>query len=321
MNSPCPLCGSFESVRVLQPQSRNSRIWPVFECSICLCRFLSPPPLQNELVEAYSSDYYGTDREEKFSSDLVTKMIDGQRRKRAKMLAAHLPTGGSFCDIGCGNGEMLHHLGRIKELQLSGTELSTRAAERAQTKKGVQVYTAEFAGLNLPDNSLDGVSMVHSLEHMCEPKLLFQSLSQVLKPNAILYIAIPNPYSWQALIHGSRWFHWDPPRHIFLPQRNQLEKQLNEYGFTIIKRWHFDLEQDPYGCIQSFMNHFSSKRDNLFEGLRGAPIGKTKLVLLKLCAAIMLPLALSSSLLASAFRKGATTKLLFVKKSNERPHD
>lgn len=315
MNSPCPLCGSLDSVQVLKPQSRNSRIWPVFECKICLCRFLSPPPLHNELVDAYGNDYYGTDREEKFSSGLVTKMIDGQRRKRAKMLAAHLPTGGSFCDIGCGNGEMLHHLGRIKELQLSGTELSTRAAERAQTKEGVKVYTEEFAALNLPDNSLDGASMVHSLEHMCEPAQLFQTLTKILKPNAILYIAIPNPYSWQALIHGSRWFHWDPPRHIFLPEPKQFEKQLNEYGFRIIKRWHFDLEQDPFGSIQSFMNHFSSKRDTLFEGLRGAPISKSKLLLLKLLAAIMLPFALMSCWLASAFGKGATIKLLLIKKN------
>ena len=67
---------------------------------------------------------------------------------------------------------------------------------------------------SLPPGSFDAVTLWHTLEHQEDPHTLIEKLIRLLKPNGLLFAAVPNTDSLDAAWYGSQWAAWDVPRHL-----------------------------------------------------------------------------------------------------------
>jgi SAM-dependent methyltransferase len=81
----------------------------------------------------------------------------------------------------------------------------------------------------------DAVVLNHVFEHIPEPRELLGELREVLKPDGILYMAMPNERSVAARLFRKYWIGSDVPRHYYLYGPATLSRLLAEEGFEVIE--------------------------------------------------------------------------------------
>lgn len=113
-------------------------------------------------------------------------------------------------DYGCGTGDFLEY-GSQKGFVTYGFEPNKFARNQAN-KKGVT--TIESLD-EIPNQSLDVITLWHVLEHIPNYDELVQQLVSKLKTDGLLIIAVPNHKSYDAKHYGDYWAAWDVPRHLW----------------------------------------------------------------------------------------------------------
>ena len=102
------------------------------------------------------------------------------------------PHAPSILEIGVGSGENLYAL-YPPDARLVGVEPESLSAERAQGKGAIPVYIATVESLppEIPDASLDGITMFDVLEHTRDDRLALACVARKLKPGARLILSVP----------------------------------------------------------------------------------------------------------------------------------
>lgn len=289
--------------------------YAVCQCCNCGACFLSPPPTTKQLQAAYDDSYYGSE-EAKFSP-LLEKGIDFFRRGRSRKVRRLVSPPARVLDIGCGNGRFLGYLIE-KGYEGWGIELPGRAAERAKRVKGLQLKVGSLEPNDFPDNHFDVITLWHVLEHLPGPRETLETIRRILRPGGFLLISMPNIQSWQARLFRGRWFHLDPPRHLFFLGPRDLTAQLAPFGFRVQSMQHFSLEQNPFGMQQSLLNCLCRRREVLFEHLKGnreytAAYGRFSLALQKAFYLTSFPIFALLAALEAVGRAGGTIEAVFQK--------
>lgn len=289
----------------------ESREWDLHRCSDCRALFLSPAPSAVELEASYSRDYYG-EEEQKFDS-WVGKARLYFSRQRLRCLARLLPPPAELLDVGCGSGEFLEHA-KALGYNCSGIELES-AAERLQRLEGIRFFLGDVGSLELAPDSYDGICLWHVFEHLPQAKATLQKLTTALRTQGYLALAVPNCESIQAKLFSGHWFHWDPPRHLFLLGREELIREVEALGYELVTERSYLFEYDPFGFQQSLLNYLCpKKRDHLYEGLKaGGNRNSPRFLLEKLYFYLSSPLAFALSVLESILKRGGTVELYFQK--------
>jgi ubiquinone/menaquinone biosynthesis C-methylase UbiE len=162
-------------------------------CDCCGYVFDSPRPSIAEVAAFYSQPA-------KYDSWLKEERgRDALWRRRLRKLLRHRAEG-SLLDIGAGIGQFLHHAQPLFK-QVAGTEVSESAARIAREKYGIELYTGQTEELDLPPASFDNVTLFHVLEHVPDPVRLMGRCRELLRPQGILAIAVPNDVrAWSSRI-------------------------------------------------------------------------------------------------------------------------
>ncbi|OGT38155.1 MAG: hypothetical protein A3F12_04640, partial [Gammaproteobacteria bacterium RIFCSPHIGHO2_12_FULL_38_14] len=169
---------------------------------------------------------------------------------------------GKLLDIGCGDGAFL--LQAKKEgWQVVGTEISSSAYSNNDFE--IRKNLTDL----FPLGPFDCITLWHSLEHMQDPKQTLAHVYELLTPQGLLLIAVPNAAGWQSRLFGSRWLHRDVPRHIFHFNPHSLCRLLQAEQFDLIKSWHQEFEYDLLGWSQSVLNYLFSEPNIFFKILTG----------------------------------------------------
>jgi ubiquinone/menaquinone biosynthesis C-methylase UbiE len=184
-----PASGQMETVDVCCVcQSRDiQQLAP--DCNLCGCRqcgyiFDSPRPSQAKIIEFYSrSGKYDSWVRESDARDQLWK-------RRLKMLLRHRAEG-NLLDIGTGIGQFLEQA-RPYFTDVAGTEISSSAARVARERYGLEIYTGLAEELSLPAVSFNNVTLFHVLEHVPDPAMVASKCHDLLKPDGVLVIAVPN---------------------------------------------------------------------------------------------------------------------------------
>lgn len=293
-----------------------------FQCLDCNLVYMWPLPDDSTFAEAYDPDYYGEGEQEKFHNPFIVRMIGFFSGQRARRLGRHLSRGARIMDVGCGNGRFLEQLHGLKRnFELNGIEISAKAALRAseRLKAKAWIHTVTDIERHFGKNSFDAVSFIHVFEHIPNPSEMFDQLQQVIRKGGIVMIVIPNIESRQFREYRHNWFHLDPPRHLHFYPRQLLVAEMEKRGFELIASKYLDFEQNPFGELQSMLNTVVSKRDVLFERLKGNKQYASRykwcsVFVMKLFSLFMFPLCVLGDIIACAGRKNATFELIFKKK-------
>jgi SAM-dependent methyltransferase len=262
----CAYCRAGESLPLYRTCSISGDKFYVNRCLECRAVFLTPRPSREQLDRIYDDSYYGEGRG-KFAG-YIEKVLDRFRFARGRKVSKYVGPPAKILDIGCGNGRFLGYL--IKHgFDGYGTELLGNAANRAAEIPGLKLKVGHLSEVEFGENLFDCVCLWHVFEHLTEPKETLQIIRRILKPGGYLMMSLPNIASFQSKLFRGNWLHLDPPKHLFFLEAPDLISELKEFGFKLISRSYFSLEQNPFGMQQSILNCLLSRREVLFEALKG----------------------------------------------------
>ena len=102
-----------------------------------------------------------------------------------------LPNKGRMIDVGCGNGSALKSFSaQMKDWVFDGFELSEKNLK--DLKKIKNFSKLYVSSLDEIDIKYDLVTAIHSLEHIENPVNFLNSLQNLLLPDGVLFIQVPN---------------------------------------------------------------------------------------------------------------------------------
>lgn len=197
----------------------------IVRCAACghgqLARFPSAERLGDEYAIAESAEYLSEEA--------------GQRRTARDALArieTHvLP--GRLLEVGCWVGFLLDEA-RRRGWEVSGIEPSAFASAYARDRFGLEVRTATLADAEMAPASFDAIVLADVIEHLPDPGAAIEQITALVRPGAILYLALPDSGSSVARIMGRRW--WSViPTHVHYFTRVSLTRLLARHGWEVLE--------------------------------------------------------------------------------------
>jgi methionine biosynthesis protein MetW len=109
---------------------------------------------------------------------------------KLRLIESLIDEGSSVLDMGCGDGTLLYHLTRAKNIRGHGLELSATGVELTK-KKGLSVDQVDLSDKTLEINGhYDYIISSEVMEHIPEPEAMIKRLKG--KFNKYLIISVPN---------------------------------------------------------------------------------------------------------------------------------
>lgn len=149
---------------------------------------------------------------------------------------------GTLLDYGCGSGNMLR-VGRARGWRrVIGVELSANPRNRL-LEEGFEVYP-DVSSVQKLTGSIDAVAMIQVLEHLENLRSALRQVWQILHPDGVFVVEVPNAGSLRARIAGSvlanvltnpvqRYQAY--PIHLYYFEPSQLAMLLRKNGFQILE--------------------------------------------------------------------------------------
>jgi 2-polyprenyl-3-methyl-5-hydroxy-6-metoxy-1,4-benzoquinol methylase len=236
--SRCPACLAVRTRRAFEAGGQEFK-----RCRSCHTLFVDPPPSAEDTRDIYADrryflnprfglgDHYGykdylADRdeiEEKFAGIL------GQ-------IENYVPTG-ELLDLGSGPG-LLVAVANARGWNARGLDLNPWAVEYAQAELGQPVEHGSLEEAQLPEGSLDALTMMDVIEHVPDPNRLLEHAARVIRVGGVLAVLTPDAGSPVTRVLGRRWP--EPQRgieHAVLFSVRGLSQLLKRHGFEAAG-WH-----------------------------------------------------------------------------------
>jgi len=182
----------------------------------------------------------------------------------ANVLKESLPVNGRILDVGCGNGVISRHLGRLG-YNVLGVDVSDKTIDMARAidpMHNVVFMKKSAEELVASGEKYDAVICSEVLEHLNDPGALLKVLSASLAENGKLIITVPNGqgpretfvtkpvlnmrrknnWAWRSIVKMKRSMGYtgttvqsaaDNLDHIQFFSRKDLEQLSNKHGFKI----------------------------------------------------------------------------------------
>ena len=138
-------------------------------------------------------------------------------------------------DAACGLGYGSHILANLSPAaQVSGIDLSDWAVDFATRNYGGERVSFSCGSLpegldNMPDNSVDFVVSLETLEHVPNPAALLEAFERVLKPGGRIFVSVPNDWADET---GE-----DPnPHHLHVYDWTRVHSELARH-FIVESAW------------------------------------------------------------------------------------
>lgn len=251
----CALCDSdSEPEPVFEAPSAHGRKlisgdrFSIVKCTGCGLHYLFPAPEPEGLGKYYGKGYYG-------GAGLFNqfeKLLSWASARRKKRLIEDYKQGGRLLDVGSGDGSFLLAFKGDRRWVVSGVEPSPEGSAIARGR-GLRIHSGELAGCGFPDGHFDAVTMWHVLEHAPDPVGLLKDAGRVLCEGGILVLAFPNIKSAGFVLGTKRWFHLDPPRHLFHFDEKTAGAALKAAGLRAV-RTVYPVFEYPLDLFHSVIN-------------------------------------------------------------------
>ncbi|MFT4520361.1 MAG: 2-polyprenyl-3-methyl-5-hydroxy-6-metoxy-1,4-benzoquinol methylase [Halioglobus sp.] len=296
------------------PNNEEGQQFGIARCSHCAVVNTTGINAAN-VGATYTGEYYGSSSQ-KFLR-IIEKTVALVNARRARSLtkawrgAMALDVLPDVLDIGCGRGQLLQAFQDegANVLGLERDEFPSSDGSESFVRVGT-LFDAQYS-----DHKFDIVILWHVFEHLDSLELLLDSVTDHLKDNGQLVIAVPNFSSLQQRLFSRYWFHLDLPRHLVHIEANWLLQNIEKRGYTIEKVSYMDLLQNVYGFIQSALNVLAPQRLNRYYRLlkhgRSADDSNVLPILgWSVLALLLLPFAVLDSVAGSLLGRGATVEVV-----------
>jgi len=249
----CPLCEHAEA----RPELRSSNGYHVVRCSRCGLVYTDMRD-----APAPAMLYPEFDQSDSVLSRTLSRPLGAFTRQRENLVRSVKPQG-RLLDFGCGSGAFARWMSRSGDFDVVGLEPFSLG--RPTRGDRLLLLREPFESAAPRMGRFDVVTLWHVLEHLNRPTETLRSLSNLLAPDGIVIVSVPNFQSWQSRVFGGGWFHLDPPRHVVHFEAETLDRCLRDAGLTPIRDWSFLPEYGLSGWIQSTLNRIVPHPNYLYE--------------------------------------------------------
>lgn len=194
MSDNCPVCGT-NSYKVTGRPKPNSvsvnfikKDYKVVKCNGCGSYYVYP-----------RIDFTDSQWSELYNSEYFSAQTNWLIKKRAKELALRFDKALSylnnsdkinFLDIGTGEGRAMIEAIR-RGWNATGIDIVDNRITEAK-KNPITFISGKFLEIDLPENHFDFIFLDSVLEHVLQPAEYLAKIKNILKPNGIVYIGVPN---------------------------------------------------------------------------------------------------------------------------------
>ncbi|MGM0552073.1 MAG: class I SAM-dependent methyltransferase [Bacteroidota bacterium] len=229
----CRLCGS-RSLKLFYHQG-NAHQFKFYKCTNC------------GLVNLDLAQLNIADHQTKYT-DALKPIKDYNKEIGAitsyRFIQKYVPFRGSYLDIGCGNGALLH-FARQDGWQVKGLEILPQYARYVRETLDIDVDVADFMDYDKANEQYDLVSLRHVLEHLPDSVLALEKIKALLKRGGYAHFEFPNI---QSISHRFQRFlsrrklakkHYKPdyqPGHCNEFSKQSFTYLLQQTGFELV-RW------------------------------------------------------------------------------------
>jgi 2-polyprenyl-3-methyl-5-hydroxy-6-metoxy-1,4-benzoquinol methylase len=225
----CPTCGSAES----GPELEKDHL-ALVRCAHCDTVYVSPAFNEDHYRNAYaSSDYQSIIRHlgEASHEYRVTRFGVERVETMTRYLDVIPDAGIRYLDVGCSTGFVVE-AARDRGWRASGIDLNASAIAFGRRRDlDLQVAALEDAGF--APGSFDAISLFDVLEHLLDPAATVRRCLDLLRPDGILYIYVPNYDSASRLLMGAdAHFIW-PTHHLTYYTPITLRDFLERHGLVL----------------------------------------------------------------------------------------
>jgi 2-polyprenyl-3-methyl-5-hydroxy-6-metoxy-1,4-benzoquinol methylase len=225
----CPVCGNRQFNFLLKATdfTTTGEQFNITQCANCGLIGTNPRPTRATIGKYYESASYISHTDG--SASVTDRIYRTVRRYSAKskldlIRRYHFP--GTLMDYGCGTGFFLE--AALKQgWHCSGIEPSVDARKRVAPQIDVH------PNLQTVKSKFDVITLWHVLEHVHDPNETLQALIQRLSPGGTLFIAVPNPQSYDAKHYKEYWAGYDVPRHLWHFTKESMIQLLKHHSLNI----------------------------------------------------------------------------------------
>src|SRR4030042_1536676 len=262
----CPLCHSPDLKDLFKLKSIHSEFY-ILQCQECNLAHTYPFP------DDYILHLYDTERVEYYGKygnkfiPVIQTVRDRLAKIRAKKCLSMIPNSirrPKVLDIGCAEGRLLNSFLEYG-CDCYGVEHPSYPKQRFLNSNRIKYFVGDLKSLGLEEGSFNIIILWHVLEHLDNPDAIINRVYDLLSPDGILVLAVPNFSSIEAKIFKEVWFHLDIPWHKYHFTKRSLLYLLEKNHFKIIKSTTFCIEQNVYGILQSILNSMGWPKNELYE--------------------------------------------------------
>lgn len=227
----CLLCNS-----KMRPFIDNIQDWEyavqwnskLFICDRCGLVSHEPAISGDEITMLYPASYLAHSPASN-SGGLYGRLKQALARRTAARISRNVPLGGTFLEIGCGNGQLLqtiaslrpdiHFVGvDIQKIDISGLDKFT-------------FYHGQFENIEIELASIDLIYCSNLIEHVPDPVVFAKKIKQTLVPGGQLLGVTPDHLSLDRYLFGRYWAGYHYPRHTFVFNHRNILTLLQSNGF------------------------------------------------------------------------------------------
>jgi 2-polyprenyl-3-methyl-5-hydroxy-6-metoxy-1,4-benzoquinol methylase len=236
----CPVCGQDATTAYIDKNALH-----LVRCTECSMIYANPAPADFASGQFYTlagAEYY-LDRS-KLESDYAPVRFQRELRFFRKYCET-----GSVLDVGCSTGAFLYQLHKQNPgaYKILGMDASGPALDYAESK-GVPVVRGDFLSHDFGEVRFNAITFWAVLEHLLEPKAFLRKAAQLLKPDGVCLVLVPNMRSLAARILNQR-YRYIYPQHLNYFTRTTLELLVRD-EFSVLE--HRSMHFNPVIIWQDF---------------------------------------------------------------------
>lgn len=240
--APCYLCEKGDDHPVLlkgEPLIKGQFGYTIFPriCKGCGLVYLNPrwnKNMYNELYKEHYDEQYRLENKPDYGIEgVILNMEEIWERIIGSCNDKYLGEIKNVLDVGCGSGYGLKYLkDQIGNIKIYGIESSPLCCRTLQSSEiGAKLVTTDFDSNWIEShlNRFDLIIMRHVLEHSLKPLEALLKLKNVLSPDGIVYIAVPDMMHPRTVLrdYDQWWEYWFRAVHTYYFSKETLFNTLD----------------------------------------------------------------------------------------------
>ena len=187
MDLVCPACLGPLRPHTLVIEDR----YRLLRCADCRSQCLRPDPaLSGPDSNGPDSEYWEEYKFGLYGSPVIQAAFEARYGSVLATADAVTQPLASVLDAGCGVGNFVDYADRAG-LRAVGTDVDAAAVEQARSR-GLTAWTADQLDEQVPDASVDALSLWDVVEHLADPQAVLAGLVRKVRPGGVLLLETPD---------------------------------------------------------------------------------------------------------------------------------